>query len=403
MKRWKTGTPKARAAIIRGTLSVAALFIITLLVGGCAWNLTDDPTGGALTIDFRRTSGLGTQNLSDEFQELTFFVVEADYFRDGGTSVGVGPNVDPVVRAELLAAGSPALEEFGQPQPLAGAPGTGERVSVPGGVARYFDSENLPTVSSVRFEDLDVGTEYVIWIDGDTSDFGLRLGFTTTRIRAGAETSVSIDLSADRFAAFVETLYERYVEPFLPPPQPIDLGEFSYFEYAGTGSVTTTVDGEETETVLDRGDIGRILFEFEDGTAFNAFYLFFYASDPGDQSVEVFVYILDTTSAVEPKRSSYTLDIFGEDATALPDAGTIYYVDMLFASGEREYYLLGDPPPNLATAGFTGGAPSSGGRFDFGVSGTFEETFDGTTVAGEITDLSFTYGELLASFEELPD
>ena len=72
----------------------------------------------------------------------------------------------------------------------------------------------------------------------------------------------------------------------------------------------------------------------------------------------------------------------------------------VFPSQEREYYLLAEPTPSLTTAGFSGGWPSSGGRFDFGVSGTFEESFDETTVAGEISQLTFTYGELLEAFDD---
>ena len=226
MNRWNSGKPEARSAIIRGTVSVAAFVTVSLLVGGCAWNLTDDPSaGGALTIDFTRGSGIGTQNLGDDFTELTFFVVEADYFRGGGRSVRVGPGGVPETpdRTAPLPADSPALEEFGQPQPLTTGDGNGGVVSIPGGVARYFDFtvDDPPTVSSVRFDDLEVGQDYVIWIDGDFDPDGpldLRLGFTTARIRAGADTSVSVNLTADRFPAFLETLFEGYVEPFLPPP-----------------------------------------------------------------------------------------------------------------------------------------------------------------------------------------
>jgi hypothetical protein len=418
MNRWNSGKPEAHRAIIRGTVSVAAFVAVSLLVGGCAWNLTDDPSaGGALTIDFRRASGIGTQDLS-AFGELTFFVVEADYFRGGGRSVRVGPNGVPETpdRTAPLPADSPALEEFGQPQPLTTEDGNGGVVSIPGGVARYFDDNNLDDVSSVRFDNLDVGQEYVIWIDGDAGEGALRLGFTTARIRAGADTTVSVNLTADRFPAFLETLYERYVEPFLVPPEPIDLGDFSFYEYEGTGSVTTIIDGEETAAVLDRAIIARFSFdesedefgeEFEEFSSYNFFALWFYAEEPADQEVEVFLYILDSNSAIEPKRSSYSLSILGEESSTLPEAGSIYGVATALLSEDRQYYLVGDPQPNLTTAGFSGGGPSSGGRFDFGISGTFlEDDAEETTVNGEISELSFTFGELLVALDDdytIPD
>ncbi|NBF39079.1 MAG: hypothetical protein GVY14_01565 [Spirochaetes bacterium] len=413
MNRWNTGNPEERNAIIRTTISVVGFVAVSLLVTGCAWNLADDPSaGGALTIDFTRTSGIGTQNLGD-FTELTFFVVEADYFRGGGRSVRVGPNGAPEAPARTapLPEDSPALEEFGQPQPVT-AGTAGELISIPGGVARYFDTNSLESVSSVRFDNLDVGQEYVIWIDGDAGVSDLRLGFTTARIRAGADTTVSVNLTADRFPTFLETLYERYVEPFLVPPAPIDLGDFGFYEYEGTGSVTTIIDGEETDAVLNRAIIARFSFDefdegFEGSSSYNFFALWFYAEEPADQDVEVFLYILDSNSAVEPKRSAYTLSVIGEESSTLPDAGSIYGVATALLSEERQYYLVGDPQPNLTTAGFSGGGPSSGGRFDFGVSGTFlEDNVEETTVNGEISELTFTFGELLEALDDdysIPD
>lgn len=82
--------------------------------------------------------------------------------------------------------------------------------------------------------------------------------------------------------------------------------------------------------MLDRADIYRVSFDIEDGSCCSAFSVWFYTNEPAGQPVEVSLYILESTSVVEPKRSSYTLSIIDEEASELPDAGSIYQWDPFF-------------------------------------------------------------------------
>lgn len=388
-------------------VSFAALafivFVATAIIASCSWNLEDSDQLGRLKISLGNDGNIGALDIS-EFSQISFVVVEADYFRNGGRAVYLGnagfetdgpPSSQREAREAILA--STTLAEVFTLSEVSGL----QIESVPGGFAQTWANNDGIIPSQVTFPDLVVGKEYVVWLDGlNSEDFEdpLRLGFATARIRSGADTTLSINLTQDRFPQFAQLLYDRYVEPFLPPPEPIDIGDFDGFLYQGSGSAIVTVQGEQPREVeLDRGWIFRFPVEDElGGTSYNVFVLGFYSEDV--EVEEIVVVLLEDGTLLEPSRASYQLQI-ASDTMVFPEPGTIFEVDLYLEDG-RDYYLLPEPTPSLlGTAGFSGGSPSGGGAFSFGVSGTFEE-FDLELANIEISNLTFNYGELLETFDD---
>ncbi|TVR30407.1 MAG: hypothetical protein EA404_12515, partial [Spirochaetaceae bacterium] len=362
------------------------VFVVTAIIASCAWNLEDSDQLGRLAISLGDDGTVSALDLSG-FNELSFIIVDADYFRTGGRTIHLSPNGDNEGARTLLLDGfeGTSLADVFTVSTL-----EQDQLSISRGRALTF-SGDIPD-GPIVFDQLVVGREYVVWIDGLYEEFQHRIGFATTRIRSGADTPVSIpmNLTQDRFPQFAQLLYDRYVEPFLPPPEPIDIGEFEGFLYQGSGSAIVTVQGEQPREVeLDRGWVLRIPFEDENGgTSYNVFVLGFYSEEVEEE--EIVVVLLEDGTVLEPSRASYQLQIAG-DTMVFPEPGTIFEVDLYLEDG-RDYELLPEPTPSLlGTAGFSGGPPSGGGTFRFGVSGTWEE-FDLEPANIEISDLTFNYG-----------
>ncbi|TVQ37507.1 MAG: DUF1566 domain-containing protein [Spirochaetaceae bacterium] len=375
--------------------TILTAVLIAVLVTACAWNLDDRDQLGRLEISFGNNQGVGTLDISS-FNELSLFVVEAQYFAAGGRTIHLSPQGDFVFEEQgarsLLLTETEGTSLEGVFQLSTVGP---EQQTVPRGSVLTFVGD-IPT-GSIVFDDLVVGKEYVVWVDGLYEESQLRLGFGAVRIRSGADSVVSINMADDRFLAFADFLYTRYVQPFLPPPPEIGLGDFDGFVYAGTGSAWVTVQGEQPRQVdLDRGWVLRFFVEDEFGqSSYNVFALGFYSEEVDD--AEIVVVILEDGTVLEPSRASYQLQI-ADETMFFPEPGTIFEVDLYL--DEREYYLLAEPAPSLlGAAGFSGGSPGGGGTFSFGVTGAFEEfEFEPTNI--EISGLTFTYGELLETFDD---
>ena len=409
----KTADSTTAAGVLLGAL------IMALLLAGCAWNLNDSDQLGSLTINLGAGDDIGTLSLADSFQEVTFFVVEADYYRNANRPIYVGPNGDlfndEPARTNLLADNLHADVAFAGIETIEINPdliNEAQNVSLPRGSARYFSfgfNGSPPQFSSVQFNDLVVGKEYVVWIDAVTRQVAepefipaeQRLGFGTVRVRSGSPSSVSINLTADRFPQFVDLLYSSYVEPSL---RPINLAEFSSVLYAGAGSADISIIhadfGEPWfvgSVTYDSVMVGRFEFPEENITLF--FLLFFEAGAEGQPGLVVS--LIEHDGVLEPDRTSYNLALFDPESppTFIP-TGTIAGVDgFLDLEGAVDFHMDFDPldPPILEQAGFAGGGPSDGGTFSLGISGSgYIEDQD---VEITVEDLSFTFGPVLETFE----
>ena len=380
---------------------------MTLLVG-CAWDFRDEPRTGVLRISFGSSDQISGLDFGD-YYEATFFVVEADYFRRGGRVIPVGPSGDFIVgegegfRTEFIR-GNLFADRQGFTVDEIIRPAEGDFLVVAGGRAMYLDDGGLEEPGVIEFGNLIVGKEYVVWIDAETWEDGYHLGFSTVRIRSGAPTTVTVNLSEDRFPQFLDLLYDRYVRPFL---QPIKLSDFSMVLYAGTGSATIVFDdlGEPLEEVqtYTRALVARVPIPVVN---VNVFFLLFFEDD-GEFGGEpaLMVYFFEQGGILEPARTSYGLALSDPETYSYSfSPGTLFGVQgstsdlPLFA-----FEIDPDDPPTLSQAGFSGGGPSKGGTFRLGISGTgildFGEGFDLGDIA--ITDLSFTFGPVLETFTDL--
>ncbi|TVR32533.1 MAG: hypothetical protein EA404_07035 [Spirochaetaceae bacterium] len=387
-------------------LAVASL--VVLLMAGCAWDLDGSRNAGSLTISFGSASGIGTLDLGDAFEEVTFFVVDADHFRKGGRTIRLGPNGDsfnegPPLRSQFLETDIVLSSEFALQ--TIDVIDSDQTIAVPGGSARYIGANAIFGVSSVAFERLIVGKEYVVWVDAiawaDNGAGGQRLGFGTVRIRSGAPSSITIDLTQDRFPQFVDLLYNSYVKPFL---KPVDLAQFSTILYAGAGSASVTVDdGFEPwfdSPSYNRALVARLAFPEADASIF--FLVFYDEFDEFGGDASLVVYLFEQSGVLEPSRTSYGLALFDPDSMEFSwPAGTIGGVDGFLDDGP-EFFMefLTTDPPLLTQAGFSGGAPSSGGTFGLSISGPGFIYGEGEVPATiEINGLNFTFGPVLEVFE----
>ena len=391
-----------------GTALLIASLTAVLMVG-CAWDLDGSRNTGSLTISFDSAPGIGTLDLGDAFEEVAFFVVDADHFRKGGRTIRLGPNGDsfnegPPLRSQFLDTDIVLSSEFAL-QTIDVTIGVDQTIAVPGGNARYIGVNAISGVSSVVFDNLIVGREYVVWIDAislaDNGAGGQRLGFGTVRIRSGAPSSITINLTQDRFPQFVDLLYNSYVKPFL---KPVDLAQFSSVLYAGTGSASVTVDdGLDPwfdNPTYNRALVARLAFPDADASIF--FLVFYDEFDEFGGDASLVVYLFEQSGVLEPSRTSYGLALFDPDSMEFSwPAGTIGGIDGFLEDGP-EFYMefLTTDPPLLSQAGFSGGGPSGGGTFGLSISGPgfiYGEGEDPATI--EIDDLNFTFGAVLEVFE----
>lgn len=394
----------------------AAVLVLTVLLVGCAWELRDTANSGSLTISFRGPDGIGALDIT-QFNEITFFVVDSTYFRtvprdqiqvplrSGGFAVesaresflfGYDPSpdwVDVVFTAVEVDFGSDA----------GAVPG--------GGFQRYFPGNDPP--DEVKFENLIVGREYVVWADGLIGEIEDRLGFAFPRIRSGADTTVTLQMPTDRFEGFVESLYDRYVVPNLPPPPPLifdftefilfgegEAIEFDFTEYVGEGSAQVTIDGVGPVSVsFTEAYVVRWVVE-QQGELFTLFFLEFWGTDPEfDTWYYLDVMLFEEGNVAEPNRGSYGAQIGAEGQ---PNSGSVVWIwveEWVIEVSIREFFAASNPSP--FSAGFSGGAPSAGGTFTAGFSGPFLESMEGEiTEEGEpipisVQSFSFTFGEEL--------
>ncbi|TVR32532.1 MAG: hypothetical protein EA404_07030, partial [Spirochaetaceae bacterium] len=383
-------------------------------LAGCAWNLNDSDQLGSLTINLGEGDGIGVLNLAGTFDEVTFFVVEAEHFRRSGRTVRVGPGGNPDdMRSNLLAQNLHAAVAFAGVEAVEVNPGVtneAQNIAVPGGSAKSYVfavNESPPQFSSVQFDNLVVGTEYVVWADALPWEGPPRLGFGTVRVRSGSDSSVSINLTDDRFPQFVDLLYSSYVEPSL---QPINLAEFSSVLYAGVGSADISIidAGSGLAEFVGAVDYDSVMvgrFEFPEENV-TLFFLLFFEAGAGEQPGLV-VSLIEHDGVLEPARTSYSLALFDPESPTFIPTGTIGGVDgFLEPEGAVDFHMDFDPldPPILDQAGFAAGGPSDGGTFSLGISGSgyleYQDFGDGP-IAAEITvaDLSFTFGPVLETFE----
>ena len=399
--------------LLRDTTVVAVGLAIIMLTGllliGCSWSLNESSSTGSLQISFDGGSGVGALDLGSAFSELTFFVVEADHFRKGGRTVRLGPGGDPLIEEPDITLRTQSLNnnlvlaaEFSLQTIVADTMSSEPVVSpVPGGTAKTYGWYSTSGVSSVSFDDLIVGKEYVVWIDAWTWEDGIRLGFGTVRIRSGAPSSITINLTQDRFPQFVDFLYNSYVKPFL---KPVDLAQFSTVLYAGSGSAGVTVDDGfypwSENPNYNRALVARLAFPEADAALF--FLVFYDELDEFGGDASLVVYLFEQSGVLEPSRTSYGLALFDPDSMEFGwPAGTIGGIDGFLEAGpEFSMDFLTTDPPMLSQAGFSGGGPSGGGTFGLSISGPgflYGEGEDPATI--EINDLNFTFGPVLDVFE----
>ena len=399
--------------LLRDTTVAAVGLVMIMLTGllviGCTWSLNENSSTGSLQISFDGGGGVDALDLGNTFSELTFFVVEADHFRKGGRTIRLGPNGDPLIeepditlRTQWLNSNLVFSAEFSLQTIDADTMSSEPVVSpVPGGSTKTYGSYSTSGVANVSFDDLIVGKEYVVWIDAWTWQDGIRFGFGTVRIRSGAPSSITINLTQDRFPQFVDLLYDSYVKPFL---KPVDLAQFSSVLYAGTGSASVTVDdGFDPwfdNRTYNRALVARLAFPEADATIF--FLVFYDEFDEFGGDASLVVYLFEQSGILEPSRTSYRLALFDPDSMEFSwPAGTIGGIDGFLEDGP-EFYMefLTTDPPLLSQAGFSGGGPSGGGSFGLSISGPgfiYGEGEDPATI--EIDDLNFTFGPVLEVFE----
>lgn len=404
---------------IRKTMNRVARYLglIALIatLSACAWNLNEDVQSGTLSISLANGDGIAAQELSDVFQSLTVVVVEGRHFIDGGRTIWLGnhafetdgPASSQIEEREPQLLSSMFVDEL-EIAPVSGAP----EEPIPGGIALTSGiNDGIPQQFTVP--NLAVGREYVVWIDAVLSDtFGpngpVRLGFSTVRIRSGADTSVAIDLREDRFTELLSAIYDRYILPFLPPsPQEDFDSEFEevsvrFDEYIGAGEASVVIDGNELTAQFDRVDVSRFVFE-DGGETYTIFELLFYpfGASPIDW-VEVGITILEHGLVLEPSRGAYTFDI---EPAAIPASGSIIAVDVDYFDESTEqaffYRMLPGPGSLFGDAGFGDGiGPNSQGTFfaDL-ISGTFDE-FDWFSEES-LGTASVTIENLVFNFDEI--
>lgn len=408
-----------RKTIIRLARCAGLLALIALLTA-CVWNLNEDTQNGTLTVSLSRGDGVAALDFTG-FDTVSFFVAEAEAFRQASLS-----QIPLALRPGGLDEGRSFFIETFDPTPLADVafspfelpggdiPETGLVNQIPRGSAQTFQPIEIGIPEPVTFENLVVGREYVVWIDGLPGEGPSVFGFGFVRIRSGAPTTVTIDLSGERFESFVDTLYARYIEPRIPR---LDLSSFSVILYGGSGGATFSVfdiEGEPIGSPEVQEYASAAVVRLQDPElGFTVFFVGFFPDDSGEEDFgTLWVTLIENEGLLEPARSLYTVPEFNYDEGMSDfgvEPGMVVEIDGVlpfafifegFDEFDFEFYDPNDPVV-VTQMGFSGGPPSGGGTFNANVSGpafVFGEIsqFVSMTISG----MSFTFGEVLEVFDE---
>lgn len=393
--------------VVKWTTRILVLAALMVSLSACVWNLDEETQLGSLTVSISGGDGVGALDFAG-FSTVSFVVMEADQFRLANLNnvefpvrplgYGEGPRQDFILDFDP----TPLVDVAFQPFELDDAgdyPEQGVSAVFPRGRAVSYGPNQWDGIPEpVSFDNLVVGKEYVVWIDGQAEEplFQSLFGFAFVRIRSGAPTTVSIDLSADRFESFVELIYARYIEPRVPR---FNLGQFSAILYSGTGGATiayTDEDGDFSGTEVQEYEnavVFRIAYpEF----GFTVFFVAFFPEDAGEEDFADLSFVLiENAGVLEPARSTYT----APTSLFTVDPGNVVAVEGWLSSEFADFSLdFADPsaPIEITQMGFIGGSPSNGGTFAAEVSGIDEWTGYSYTVS----NMSFTFGAVIGVFDE---